>query len=145
MHRQMLTSLAPPSAGQYSPSRGQQKPALSCPEAASCDCATEAQPVLWHRGGRPGPMKGQRAEVFSMTGHQASVTALNSAALVQEQPLMYRTDRSTMPIKPYLQVQLADQARPWSWGLCIPALAWLHAGGDQFKKTSVVLRKHEAK
>lgn len=50
-----------------------------------------------------------------------------------------------MPIKPYLQEQLADQAWPWSWGLWIPALAWLHAGGDQLKKASVVLMKEKAK
>lgn len=50
-----------------------------------------------------------------------------------------------MPIKLYLQVQLADQASPLSWGLWIPALAWLPAGGDQLKKASVVLRKEKAK
>lgn len=69
-------------------------------------------------------MKGLMVEFFSVTGHQVSVTAFKlscpSAGAAIDVPEQIGL---AVPIKLYLQVQLADQAWPLSWDLWIPALA----------------------
>ena len=76
------------------------------------------------RGRQAGSARGLMVEFPSITGRQVSVTSFKlscpSAGVATDVP---EQTGLAVPIKLYLQVQLADQAWPLTWDLWIPALA----------------------